>query len=598
MSSKKIVPIKYTSRDFDSIKNDLIEHAKRYYSDTYKDFSQASFGSLMLDTVAYVGDILSFYLDYQANESFIDTAVEYNNVLRHAKHLGYKLKRDQSAHGVISLYVLAPASIVGIGPDRDFMPVLKKGSKFLSGAGALYTLNENVDFASDKNEIVVAKVDKQTGLPTHYAIKAFGQVISGDIEREVIDVGPFQKFLKVRIADINITEIVSVVDSEGHEYFEVDYLSQNVVYKPIVNRNKDKNNAPAILKPFVVPRRFVVENEQRKTFLQFGYGSDNEIPKDSIADPSNVVLDMHGKDYIIDDSFDPSNLLATDKFGVAPSNTSIVVTYRTNKVTDPNASVGSINKVVVSNFEFENRSTLDDAKVRGLKDSLEIFNEEPVIGSVSTPSLEELKQMIKNSFASQNRAVTKEDYIAMVYSMPSQFGSIKRINVVQDKDSFKRNLNVYVASEDKNKKLMVATQTLKENLKTWINRSKMINDTIDILDAKIVNIRINFTAVSDINANKYDTLRRATTRLQQYFNRTYEIGEPILLTDIYKTLNDVEGVADTIDVKLEDVTGGFYSDVGFNVFDNLSPDGRILYAPEDCIFEVKYGTEDIKGSIK
>ena len=142
MSNKKSIPIKYTSRDFDSIKNDLIEHAKRYYADTYKDFSEASFGSLMLDTVAYVGDILSFYLDYQANESFMDTAVEYNNVLRHAKQLGYKFKRNQSAHGIVSLYVLIPASVVGLGPDRDFMPVLRKGSKFLSSAGVLYTLNE------------------------------------------------------------------------------------------------------------------------------------------------------------------------------------------------------------------------------------------------------------------------------------------------------------------------------------------------------------------------------------------------------------------------------------------------------------------------
>ena len=598
MSNKKSIPIKYTSRDFDSIKNDLIEHAKRYYADTYKDFSEASFGSLMLDTVAYVGDILSFYLDYQANESFMDTAVEYNNVLRHAKQLGYKFKRNQSAHGIVSLYVLIPASVVGLGPDRDFMPVLRKGSKFLSTAGVLYTLNESVDFGSENNEVIVAKVDAQTGLPTHYAVKAFGQVISGEIDREIIDIGPFQKFLKVRLDDRNITEILSVTDSEGHDYFEVDFLSQNVVYRPVINRNKDKNNAPAVLKPFVVPRRFIVENEQRTTFLQFGYGSDNEVPKDSVADPSNIVLDVHGRDHILDESFDPSNLLATDKFGIAPSNTSIVVTYRTNKSTDPNASVGTVNKVVSSNFQFDNRANLDNAKVKEVTDSVEVYNEEQIIGSTSTPDLEELKQVVKNSFAAQNRAVTREDYISMAYSMPSQFGSIKRLNVMQDKDSFKRNLNMYVVSEDKNGKLMTASQTLKENLKTWINRGKMINDTIDLLDAKIINLRIDFTVVSELGANKYDVLRAATTRLQGYFNRVYEIGEPILVTELYKALNDVTGVADTIDINIEDVTGGFYSDIGFNVFDNLSPDGRVLYIPEDSIFEVKFVTEDVKGTIK
>jgi len=598
MSNKKSIPIRYTSRDFDSIKNDLIEHAKRYYSDTYKDFSEASFGSLMLDTVAYVGDILSFYLDYQANETFIDTAVEYNNVVRHAKQIGYKFKRNQSAHGIVSLYVLVPASVIGIGPDGDFMPVLKKGSKFLSTSGVLYTLSESVDFGSENNEVVVGEVDKQTGIPTQYAVKAFGQVISGEFDREIIDIGPFQKFLRVRLEDRNITEIMSVTDSEGHEYFEVDYLSQNVVYRPIINRNKDKNNAPAILKPFVVPRRFIVEEERRQTFLQFGYGSDNEVPKDSIADPSNIVLDVHGRDHILDDSFDPSSLMSTDKFGIAPSNTSLVVTYRTNKSTDPNASVGSVNKVVVSNFQFDNRASLDNAKVKKVTDSIEVSNEQQVIGSTSTPDLEELKHIVKNSFATQNRAVTKEDYVSMAYSMPSNFGSIKRLNVVQDKDSFKRNLNMYVVSEDRSGKLIVAAHTLKENLKTWINRSKMINDTIDILDAKIINIRINFTAVSELGVNKYDVLSAATFRLQEHFNRAYDIGEPILITDIYRELNDVVGVADTIDVKLEDVTGGFYSDIGFNVYENLSPDGRVLYIPEDSIFEIKFATEDIKGTIK
>ena len=145
-TNKKLAPIKYTNRDFESIKSDLMEYAKRYYPDTYKDFSEVSFGSLMVDMVSYVGDMLSFYVDYQANESFIDTSIEYYNVLRHAKSLGYKLKQSQSAFGTVSLYILVPADISGIGPDTDYMPLLKKGTQFLSTEDVQYTLNENVDF--------------------------------------------------------------------------------------------------------------------------------------------------------------------------------------------------------------------------------------------------------------------------------------------------------------------------------------------------------------------------------------------------------------------------------------------------------------------
>ena len=123
---RQIRKINYLSRDFDSIKTDLVEHAKRYYPDTYRDFNESSFGSLMLDTVAYVGDIMSFYLDYSVNESFMDTAVEYNNVIRHAKSMGYKFKGPSSTHGIVSIYCIVPAALVGMGPDSDYIPTLKR----------------------------------------------------------------------------------------------------------------------------------------------------------------------------------------------------------------------------------------------------------------------------------------------------------------------------------------------------------------------------------------------------------------------------------------------------------------------------------------
>ena len=111
--------IKYANRDFDSVKKELIEQAKIYYPDTYKDFNEASFGSMMLDSVAYVADQLSFYLDYQANESFIDTAIEYNNVVRHAKSLGYRWKGAPSSIGVLAMYIIIPAAGIGMGVDYD-----------------------------------------------------------------------------------------------------------------------------------------------------------------------------------------------------------------------------------------------------------------------------------------------------------------------------------------------------------------------------------------------------------------------------------------------------------------------------------------------
>ena len=599
MPNKKLVPVKYTNRDFETIKSDLVEYAKRYYSDTFKDFSEASFGALMLDTVAYVGDILSFYLDYQANESFIDTAIDYDNVLRHGQALGYKFKQNQSSYGITSFYILIPASTTGLSPDEDYLPVLKRGSKLESTEGTMFTLNDNVSFSGPATETVVARVDPENGLPTYYAIKAKGQVVSGEHRRETIGVGEFQRFIKVRLSNPSITEIISVTDSEGHEYFEVEHLSQNIIYKPVVNRNEDKDYAPAIMKPFVVPRRFTVDQKSTTTNLQFGYGSDFEISNDSIADPSEVILNVHGKDYMTDNSFDPTKLINTDKFGIAPANTTLLVKYRTNQSNEPNASAGSINTVITPEFEFDNRSALDEDKVLDVIKSVEVINEDPIIGAVTTPDIEELKYRIKSSFASQNRAVTREDYISVIYSMPPKFGSVKRATIIQDTDSFRRrNLNIYVISEDNDRNLIKTNKTIKENVRTWITKHKMINDTIDILDAKIINIGIEFVLVSDIGTNKYDALTLANAALRKYLKRSYYIGEPLLITDIYKTLNNVEGVSDTIDVNVVAKNGTSYSNIEFNIFDNMTPDGRALFIPDDHILEVKFPLEDIKGAVK
>jgi hypothetical protein len=595
---KKTLPIKYTSRDFNSIKEELVEYAKRYYSKTFQDFNEASFGALMLDTVAYVGDILSFYLDYQTNESFLDTASEYDNVLRLGRQFGYKFNQAQVSSGYVSMYILIPAVETGLGPDQTYMPTIRKGSRFTSSEGHTFTLNESIDFSDSKNEVIVARVDSDTGAPTYYAIKARGQVISGKLEEELVEVGEFEKFLKVDLGSSNITEIVSVHDAEGNEYYEVEHLSQNIIYRNLINRGQDKELVPSVIKTFAVARRFVTEQERSRTFLQFGHGSDSEIFDDLVVDPSQLMLKVHGKDHITDKSFDPTNLVANDKFGIAPSNTTLRVVYRVNTSENSNASVGSVNIVSSPIFDFEDRSSLDGTVLQTIIDSLEITNEDRILGDVSLPSISELKERIKGTFSTQNRAVTKQDYISIIYNMSSEFGSIKKCNVLQDKDSFKRNINIFVVSEDINGSLVEPPISLQENLKTWLNRYRMINDTIDIIPARIINFGIDFKIITDINVNKYDVLTNATKELQKAFSKTFEVGESLVITDIPKILNNVRGVVDTIDVEIFPLMGGNHSDVSYNIKEKISADGRFLHIPEDHILELKFPSQDIKGSVK
>jgi len=595
--NKKARMINYTARDFNSIKEELVSYAKRYYSNSYKDFNEAGFGSLVLDTVAYVGDILSFYLDYQTNETFLETALEYDNVVKIARSLGYKYSDSPSSVGIVNIYVSIPADSAG-APDTAYYPTLRAGSQFTSTSGALFTLTQDIYFGAQGNEIIVNTVDSTTGAPTKYAVKASGKVISGRLETEYAEVGAFTKFLQISLGNPAVANIVTVIDSEGHIYYEVNHLSQEVVYKAIRNNNSDKNRVPSILKAISVPRRFVLERTRQRAFLQFGFGGESELKTNPIADPSSIVLQLHGRDYITQKDFDPTNLTSTDKFGVAPANTTLTIVYRVNDASGVNAASNSITTVETPLLQFENQGTLDPAKRAMVFGSLEVNNENPIIGDVSIPSVVELKQRVASFYSTQNRAVTVEDYQAITYAMPPSYGAVKRCAISRDFDAFKRNLNMYIISEQTNGDLILSNSTLKQNLKTWLGRYKMINDTIDILDATIVNFGIEFSLITDSSENKFAALSIANERLRNYFaNKIFDIGEPLSITSVYKVLQVIPNVVDVLDVKIVPKSGGLYSN---NIFDfemQLSNDGRFINATQDTIFEIKFPNIDVQGTI-
>ena len=600
MGSKKQYPlIDYTSRDFNSIRQDLIDYAKRYYPNTFKDFSESGFGSLMVDTTAYIGDILSFYLDYSVNESFLDTAIEYQNVIKLGQQMGYKFNPSSAASGEATFYIIVPAASIGTGPDTNYIPILQRGTELSSLDSIGFMLNEDVDFANPSNEIVVAEVDSDTGTPTSYAIRATGQVVSGKLQQQEIVVGNFQKFLKLKLNGNDITEIVSVTDTEGNEYYEVDYLSQDTIYKATLNRGDNSSITQNVMRPFVVPRRFVTERTQTDIFLQFGFGTENTtLAVDSLADPSKVVLKVHGKDYVTDATIDPGNFLKTDKFGVAPSNTTLTVVYRENNAENVNISSNALTTVDTPIWDFKELASLNQGTLETVVSSLEVNNSEPITGDVMLPSTEELKTRIYNVFSSQNRAVTAEDYRSLCYGMPAKFGGIKRVNIVRDPTSLRRNLNLYAISEGADGTLIQSNSVIKQNLKQWLNQSKMISDTIDILDAKIINIGIEFTAIASLDANKFDVLNDAILKLSEYYNRKFEIGQPFYVSDIYSQLNKMKGIIDVTRVNIVQKTGTNYSSVPVNINMLYSADGSYIDCPQNAIFEIKYLSTDVKGTIK
>jgi hypothetical protein len=595
---RKIPNIKYTDRDFESIKIALVEYAKKYYPDTFKDLNEAGINALLVDLVAYVGDILSFYLDYQANESMLESAIEIVNILRHGKTGGYKHSESATSSTLASFFVNVPINSEGSGPDTKYLPILQRNSVFSGDAGTNFILVEDVDFKNENNQVVVAQRDS-SGNPLSYAVKAFGQIISGLRSSETITVGSYKKFLRLELSKQDISEIESVFDSEGREYFEVDHLSQNVVYVPVLNRGTDRDLAPNILKPKLVSRRFKTDRERRKTFLQFGFGSDSTLVDTEFVDPSNVLLKTIGKNYISDVSFDPNKLLNTDKFGVVPSNTRLTVNYRYNTAENVNASVGSINSVVSGRLVFDDVESLDSTKLVSIRESLEVDNEEPAVGDVRLSSIEEIKERIYGSFANQKRAVTSLDYASLIYNMPPMFGRVKRVGVQPGKN--KKKVEIYLICEDSNGNLVSANTTVKENVKTWLTKHKMLNDLISIEDAFVVNLGIHFEAIGDTFRGSSDILREAQNQLIRDFLLKLNVGENFPITEVYNSCKKIKGLLDVTNIKIKQKKGTVgdmvYSSVVFDPEKNYSDDGLFVKCPQNVIFEIKYPFSDITGRI-
>ena len=591
--------IKYTNADFESIKRALVEHAKRYYPDNYNDFNQSSFGSMLFDMVSYMGDVLSFYIDYQVNESFLETALEYNNIRKMAANMGYSFYGKPAAFGTVDLYVLIPSLSGDLGPNTSLIPIIKKGTILRSSSGATYTLTEDVDFNNSSADMnVVASRFSTDGATTEYAMRASGQVKSGGGYSIEVDVGAAELFKRIRIGPNGINEVVSVFDAEGHEYYQVNHLSQEIVYVETTNPSAVSDGVRSILKPQVASRRFIVEQDESGTYLQFGSGAEEEFDTDGLIDPSTVMLNMSDKRYITDDAFDPNKLISTDKMGIAPSDTTLFVSYNSNDTLDVNVGAGGLNTVISVESDFPNdEDRLFESEYSSVIASLESYNSEAIVYDASLPTIEEIKYRSYAIQSAQNRVVTKQDYEAYVYQMPPTFGNVKRVSVYNDPSGTNKRLTLYVIGQTNTGHLADMATVAKNNIKVWLNKNKMISDVIDIKDAKIINIGFDYKIIVSNRFEKSEVLGRVQAKLEEMFAEKMYIAEPIYITEIYNAINKTRGVVDTVKVKMKMKSGVGYANKLVEIKDILSMDGTYLKTPQNCILEIKYVSSDIKGMV-
>ncbi len=658
--------VRYLNRDFASFRNNLIEYAKVYFPNTYNDFNEASPGMMFIEMASYVGDVLSYYIDQQFKESLLAFAEEKKTVYEIVQSLGYRPKLASPAMATVDFFQTVPAIGSGdsVKPDMDYALTINAGSQVKSQTNNIIfrTLDDvNFKFSSSYDQITtdIFEVDNATNLPTKYLLKKSTKVVSGKMATEYFDFLGATKYSKITLANKNVMDIVSVTDSDGNDWHEVGFLAQDTVFTETENNSSTdpelsqyNDTSPYLLKLKKVARRFTrFINGTDKTELRFGAGISDSPDEELVPNPDNIGSSLPGGVNNFDTAFDPANFLNTKTYGQAPQNTTLTVIYSYGGSTDDNVAQGEVRNISDISYTIDD-SALDSAVVGATKNSVAVTNVVPATGGQSSESLREMKENSLAYFQAQQRAVTKEDYITRIYSMPPKYGNIAKAYMVQDEQleastdavmekvkggnvnksgvlekplskdqeellakksatatriSNPLALNAYVLGYDSTKRLVRLNQAVKENIQTHLGQYRMVTDAINIKDAWVINIGVTFNILTARGFNKHEVVLKCIEKIKGFFDiDKWQINQPIIVADLVYQLSLVDGIAATVPPKENNpnglpilITNKWKMANGYsgNIYDiNEGTKNGVIYPSVDpSIFELKYPNSDILG---
>ena len=598
--------IKYINRDFDNLRNNLIEFSKTYFPTTYNDFSPNSPGSLFIEMASYVGDVLSFYLDNQVQETFLQYARQEPNLYELAYMMGYTPKVTGASLTDIDIFQTVPALTVnGVQvPDYNYALYIAENASISStlGSNVSFLIEDPIDFtASSSLEPTEVSVYTTTGggqdVDT-FLLKKTKKAKSATINTITQTFTDVERYPTITINDSNIIGILDITDSDGNIYTEVPYLAQETVFETV--KNTVSNDVPYIMRLKKVPRRFVTRFKSKSQIdIQFGASTNpDNINEVIVPNPENVGLGLPFTQNKIKTAFDPQNFLYTNTYGIAPSNTTLTVRYLTGGGVSANVEANVLN-AITADIKFQ-KDDLTSSTAQDTFDSLIVTNPIAATGGADGDSVQEIRNNSLGNFGAQLRTVTAQDYLTRALSLPPQFGVLSKAYIEPQKAESvdfgeAALLDLYVLSYNSNKQLTTASKDLKENLRTYLSQYRSANDSIRIKDGYIINIKVDFDIIILPNYNSNQVIFDCIQQVQNYFNiDNQQINQPIILKDLFIALDKVEGVQTVSSIDITSVAGGNYSKLDYDI--KGATQNNIIYPSIDpMIFEVKFPDIDIKG---
>jgi hypothetical protein len=572
---------------------------------------------MFMEMAAYVGDVLSFYLDNQFQENFLQYARQTNNLFELAYMFGYKPTVTQVATTDISFYQQLPAKLSGSTyiPDYDyalFLPANTTIGSSLTGVSP-FLVADPVDFtvSSSQDPTEVTVYSTSGGNPTYFLLKKDRKSISSTINTTTFSFGAAQQFSTVGINTNQIVGVLDIVDSDGNTWYEVDYLGQEMVYKPLKNTNPndpnyyyDQGNAPYLLKLEKEQRRFATRFIDSTTLqIQFGAGTSNDVDESITPNPNNVGIGLPFEQTKLTTAYSPSNFLFTRTYGIAPSNTTLTVRYLTGGGVTANVAANTLD-TINSSATFLN-SNLNATTANTIFNSLACTNLFAADGGGDGDTVEEIRQNSMANFASQLRNVTQDDYLVRALSMPAKYGVVSKAYIEPSKrvsmSAGESNsvLDLYVLSYNADKTLRTASAALKQNIITYLSQYRMIGDAVNIRDGFIINIGVNFEIIVLPDYNNNQVLIDCITALKTYFSiNNWSINQPIVLRELYILLDKITGVQTVKNISISNLVGENigYSPYAYDI--SAATSANVIYPSLDpSIFEVKYPNQDIQGKV-
>ena len=589
--------IKYLSKDYNSFKQQLLDFAEIYFPNNFNDFSEGNPGTMFLEMSAYVGDILSFYTDTQLKESFLLLAQEKENLYNLAYAMGYKPKVTNASNVNLDVFQLVPSKISNntYAPDFDYALTISPNTIFNSTEGVKFYLNNQINFSISSSftptDISIYSYDSNNN-PAYYLLKT------------------------LELFDNNIISIESIVDNEGNIYYEVPYLAQDTIFQEVENTGANdsdlkqyNNQTPYLLKLIKSTRRFITRFKSNNQLeIQFGAGVSDKADEEIIPNPDNIGLGINDGRSKLDIAYDPSNFLYTKAYGQVPSNTILTVTYLVGGGINSNVQSNTITEI--ENLLSVNKPNLNRTMLNYVKSSVVVNNPEPASGGGDGDSIEDIRLNTIANFSTQQRTVTKDDYIIRTLSLPPKFGRISKAYITQDdqisplitepnKIPNPLALNLYTLGYDSNKNLNILNLATKNNLATYLEQFRMLTDAINIKDAFVINFSLNFSITAFKNYNNNEVILECVSELKDYFNiDKWQINQPLIISEIENLIAGIPGVQTVEEINLENKNGISlgYSQYKYD-FNGATRNGVIYPSLDPSIFEIKYPNSDINGQV-